>query len=264
MLLSKNKMCAFFANCHVRSDSPDDVAKVLECVSRTRAYVSAAENGWVSVYTESSWRAQNYREINHIARELSCRLSTAVFVFIVDDTIYLLYKLYDRGELLDKYNSQIDELEYSELYYFGEEVEGGGILKRLVERLRYGAKVPEAERNRFRGQPDVLLPYCVPGTELQTVAGWFHPVDMSEEERNRAETAWERYAIYAEGPGDEELFTRWMACLFEADRFLVMARFLGIKKDRARIDFMHFEEGLVGNEAENFRLVGTAKQPNLN
>ncbi|GAA6622438.1 hypothetical protein [Scytonema sp. NUACC26] len=131
-----------FTNYQVRSNSTDEVARVLKDVVRTKAYVSPSKNGWITVYDEMSDEEMDYYELHHISQKLSSSLSTVVFVFFVYRSSYLIYFLYDLGELVDEYHSE------PEGFRFGFELVNDSIL------------------DRFRGNPQIVWKYCIIGTKL--------------------------------------------------------------------------------------------------
>jgi len=135
-------MGAFFTNYQVRSDSADDVARTLKAINKSAsAYISPAKDGWVTIYEKES-DSQDSAVLQRLAMGLSRGLSTDVFAFLVHDSDFLVYWLYQRGQLADEYNSAPD--------YFSE--------------------VDDETRERYRGNPDVLLPLCRPGTTREAVA----------------------------------------------------------------------------------------------
>ena len=129
-------MGEFFVNYQIRStDQSQVVAAAGELVQR-RAYISPPANGWVTLYDENS-DSQDAYEIGRIGSELSARLGTVVFAFIVHDSAMFLYYLFDNGDLLDEYNSTPPPNH---------------------------AEAEEDQRNRFAGRPEILVNYCAPGT----------------------------------------------------------------------------------------------------
>lgn len=78
-------MGAFFTNYQVRGKSTAEVCKVLSPMIKDLAYVSPEKGGWVTVYDFAS-DLQNQQALNRIAAELSKKLKTAVFAFLVHDT----------------------------------------------------------------------------------------------------------------------------------------------------------------------------------
>src|SRR5215469_15567249 len=128
-------MGAFFTNYQVRGKSASDVSKAIEPLVETRAYVSTAKGGWVTVYDEASDQ-QDDGILKRTAAELSKQLGTAVLAFLVHDSDIAIYWLCENGVLIDEFNSAPD----------------------------YYKKASDKVRLRVRGDADKLLPLCLPGT----------------------------------------------------------------------------------------------------
>jgi hypothetical protein len=134
-------MGAFFVNYQIRCD---DQAKVLTAIgelAQGRAYISPPKYGWVTVYDEISENQDAY-EIGRLGSELSTKLETVVFAFLVNDSTMFVYYLFDNGDLLDEYNSNPPP----------------------------NHEHAEADQQvRFAGRPDILMNYCVPGTNRSDI-----------------------------------------------------------------------------------------------
>src|SRR5262245_44655728 len=133
-------MGAFAVNLHARID---DTAAVRSCVTdigATDYYVSKPLRGWVSVY-ERRLSEQDETWIKQFAGELSGRLGTACVAFLIHDSDIACYWLYDRGRLLDEYNSAPG--------YFEE--------------------ASSDEQERVRGKADVFARYCSPGVTTDQI-----------------------------------------------------------------------------------------------
>ncbi|HTV41573.1 MAG TPA: hypothetical protein VMF08_13405 [Candidatus Sulfotelmatobacter sp.] len=141
-------MGAFFTNYQVHGKSTSAVCKALGPLVETRAYVSPKKGEWVTVYDEAS-DDQNDETLKHIAGELSKKLQTSVFAFLVHDSDIAAYWLYQNGNLTDEFNSAPD----------------------------YFAKVGEKAKSRVRGKAETLLPLCITGTSLAQVEEVIHPAD---------------------------------------------------------------------------------------
>jgi hypothetical protein len=140
-------MGSFFVNYQIRGNSAAVVVKAMQELAQSRAYVSPSNNGWITVYDQAS-DSQDNNEINRLAGDLSSRLGTALFAFLVHDSDVFAYYLYDNGDLIDEYNSRPG--------YFGE-------------------MVSDEARQRLAGQPAVVLNHCAAGTtlvEVETAMGW--------------------------------------------------------------------------------------------
>jgi ankyrin repeat protein len=105
-------MGASLCNMHVRSDSQKEVCEALKKVITIRAYVSPAEEGWVSVFDEVA-NSMDQEEALRLGKELSAVLKTAVFIGEIFHSDVMMYYLFHDGNQLDFYNSTPD--------YFGKE-----------------------------------------------------------------------------------------------------------------------------------------------
>ncbi len=127
-------MGAFLVNFHVRSDLAEQVAEALLSHSFDRVWIAGPDGGWVSFWEEQS-SMQDALRIQEIAAAVSRSLETPVIAFLVHDSDFLCYWLYDFGQLQDEYNSCPG--------YFDDELDDGSLA----------------------GDPEVLLRYCLPGTK---------------------------------------------------------------------------------------------------
>src|ERR1700739_2798895 len=118
-----------FTNCQVRSTAANAVATALAPLLKSRAYISRASGGWVTVYDEAT-ESQDSKLLIKLAKELSKALRTEVFGFLVHDSDIAVYYRVQNGELVDEFDSCPD--------YFGNEVSA-------------------AERARVRGVTEKLL-----------------------------------------------------------------------------------------------------------
>jgi hypothetical protein len=142
-------MGSFITNYQVRSDSTAAVSKALAPLAETGAYVSPPQNGWVTVYDEAS-DDQDDRIIDEVGRGLSRALSTSVLAFLVHDSDIFHYWLFQKGELIDEFDSNPE--------YFGH-------------------RVSEARLSRLRGNPEALLPLCRPGITRAQIETILHDPD---------------------------------------------------------------------------------------
>jgi hypothetical protein len=142
-------MGSFFTNLHVRNASTQSICDALPNLTQSRAYVSPPSNGWATVYTEVT-EDQDSKKLCAIADGLSKTLRTDVIAFMVHDSDIAMYWLYRDGKLTDEFNCAPD--------YFGEDVS-------------------DKERERVRGNADVLLPLCIEGTTREQVDELLHPPD---------------------------------------------------------------------------------------
>lgn len=136
----------FITNYHVRTESLAAVREGLAGLVKARAYVSPPKDGWVTIYDEGSDR-QSGKVIRRFASGLSKNLSAAVIACLVHDSDFLAYWLFDRGELLDEFNSAPD----------------------------FFAPTDPETRGRLQGNPEALLPLCPPGTTREQILSVLHP-----------------------------------------------------------------------------------------
>jgi len=197
-----------FVNYQIRLDSISDVTRVIKDITTARAYVSPPKNGWITVYDQTSDYKQQESEIRYLCQQLSSILSSAVFCFFVFSGLHFIYLLYDKGELVDEFFDNPDAFE------FGYEQANDAVLE------------------RFQGQPERLLKYCLPGTKLELVSR----ILQFSREKN------------LDYMGQEAVYQ--------------LAILLGINVDRATIGYSYFEDDSLYNEtaptiedAEEFILV---------
>ncbi len=198
-------MGAFFTNLQVRKSSQQAVCEAFQKMNQGRAYVSPDAANWVTVYSEVT-EDQNDETLREIAGALSRTLKTDVLAILVHDSDIAMYWLFRNGDLIDQFNSAPN--------YF----EGAG-------------DSDEAEG----GDPDALLPLCVPGTTRAQLEQILHPSDgfplMAEEivdelakllgiDDARSNLGFN----YFEGEGEE--------LLSDADEFLPVGKGAGRKQSR--------------------------------
>lgn len=145
-------MGAFFTNYQVRSTDANAVATKLAPLLKSRAYVSPASGGWVTVYDEAT-ESQDSEVLIKLAKVLSKALKTEVFGFLVHDSDIAFYYLCQNGELVDEFDSCPD--------YFGNEVSA-------------------AERERVRGVTEKLLPLAAAGTTREQIDTVIHPASSED------------------------------------------------------------------------------------
>ena len=140
-------MGAFFTNCQVRSDDANAVVTALGPLLQSRAYVSPAAGGWVTVYDEAT-ESQDEKSLMRLAQGLSKALNTAVFGFQMHDSDIAVYYLCQKGELVDEFDSCPN--------YFGD-------------------RISDKDRQKVRGVTDKLLPLCIAGTSREQIDAIIHP-----------------------------------------------------------------------------------------
>jgi hypothetical protein len=129
-------MGAFFVNYQIRSEDQTKVVTAAGELVQGRAYISPPKDGWVTVYDETS-ESQDVYEIGRLGSELSTKLETVVFVFLVSDSTMFVYYLFDNGDLLDEYHSAAPPTNDA---------------------------ADADQKIRFTGRPEILMTYCPPGT----------------------------------------------------------------------------------------------------
>jgi ribosomal protein S18 acetylase RimI-like enzyme len=96
-----------YASLHVQSDDLDavqaQVDKYLPRLGGSGARVEGPRNGWVAVYAELVDRDRKARE--RLASELSNATAAVVCAISVDDGVVVRYVLYERGSIVDEYQS---------------------------------------------------------------------------------------------------------------------------------------------------------------
>jgi hypothetical protein len=96
-----------YASLHVQSDDRDaveaQVAKYLPRLGGAGGRVEGPANGWVAVYAELLDRDRKARE--RLAAELSNATAAVVCAISVDDGVVVRYVLYERGSVVDEYQS---------------------------------------------------------------------------------------------------------------------------------------------------------------
>lgn len=142
-------MGSTFNNFHVRTDDLDRVRQAI-LAAKSTAWVSVEpQNGWVSVYP---YRCQ--------AKSIAEQTCLPLLYLSEYDGDIAQYELFENGMLVDTFDSAPD-------HWVGSDIGSD-------EPIRY--KTPE-ELARLAGNPDVLLPYCLPETrrdELVSALGKTH------------------------------------------------------------------------------------------
>jgi hypothetical protein len=90
----------FYTNYTLRAPTPQAVASLL---AGRKAFVSPSQNGCVVAFDEAT--EQDIDAAGNLAKDLSHRLQCAVLAVSNHDDDILWYRLYERGQLLDEYDS---------------------------------------------------------------------------------------------------------------------------------------------------------------
>jgi N-acetylglutamate synthase-like GNAT family acetyltransferase len=96
-----------YASLHVQTDDAEAVeaavAKYLPRLGGSGGRVAGPRNGWVAVYAELTDRDRRARE--RLASELSNATAAVVCALAVEDGSVVRYTLYERGSIVDEYQS---------------------------------------------------------------------------------------------------------------------------------------------------------------
>lgn len=103
-------MGGFLVNLHVKHDSVETVQGALRKAEAGRAYVTEPQNGWISVYEERSCD-QDATWIEKLTQQVSKSTKSHAISCLIHDGDFLVYWLYDKGKLIDQYNSLPDYFE---------------------------------------------------------------------------------------------------------------------------------------------------------
>ena len=144
-----------YSNCQVRSDSQQSVVEALRGLLKEPACVSPSIGGWVGVYPEGG-----STDPDALAKQLSARLACGVFSWNVHDSDVFYYSLYESGETRDEFNSDPD---------WGTDPDD-----------EFPPPPDAAERARVRGNPEILLPFCLPGVTHNQIQQILHPAGGSQ------------------------------------------------------------------------------------
>jgi hypothetical protein len=98
----------FYVNLTVRTTKREEIGNLL---AGRDAFISPVLNGSFVVVYDKEADYQAWPLIETLAKDLSARLATSVFVVVNHDDDVLFCALYDRGEQMDLYNSNPDFFE---------------------------------------------------------------------------------------------------------------------------------------------------------
>jgi ankyrin repeat protein len=133
-------MGLFCVNMHFRTSDDGAVSAALDRRGAAGRHVLPAKGGWVSAYEELASQ-QDESRIRDLAGGLSRDLRAVGIAFLVHDSDIACYWLFERGKLLDEYNSCPD--------YFDAD---------------------PADNQPSGGRPEVLLPFCKSGIREEDLA----------------------------------------------------------------------------------------------
>jgi len=97
-------MGSFIANLHVKSADSTSIARLLENIGVAAGYVTAPGNGWVSVF-EEQLSCQDEDWISQLGSQISRDLGAPVVAFLIHDSDFLRYWLFDAGQVADAFDS---------------------------------------------------------------------------------------------------------------------------------------------------------------
>ncbi len=147
-------MGGFFTNYQVRTSDHTGCIKALKSTIRSRAMVTEALNGWVTVYDETS-ESQDLEELRRVGQAISKKLKASVFCFMVHDSDIFVYLLYENGKFVDQFDSRPD--------YFG--------------------PVTDEQKEEWAGHFDKLLKLAKKGTKAESIAKVLKKSQPSEDHR---------------------------------------------------------------------------------
>ncbi|MDB5431039.1 MAG: ankyrin repeat-containing protein [Caulobacter sp.] len=164
-------MGSFSTNLHVRGVAPGGLASALSALEATPAYVTAvASHGWTSVYPSNV--DQDEHALHRLGARLSHDLGAPVITFLLHDSDIFSYELFEKGHLVDRYESNPGYFE--------------------------GRNDPPTLHH-----PEVLLPYGVEGASLDGLLRLLRQVGADGEPLSRTDVAIEQlrsnYAHMAAG-----------------------------------------------------------------
>ncbi|HSQ55337.1 MAG TPA: ankyrin repeat domain-containing protein [Gemmata sp.] len=147
-------MGLFCVNFHFKTANDAALRAALERRGVESHRVLPVENGWVSLYEEEASN-QDEGRIRELGSNLSQDLKAPAIAFLVHDSDIACYWLFDKGELLDEYNSCPD--------YFDDDDH------------------PREEATPAGGLPEVLVRYCSRGTTVDALAAILNKKDLFAE-----------------------------------------------------------------------------------
>ena len=166
-------MGSFYTNITLRTTQRGAVRDHLAAAQR-KAYISPVVGGALVVFDQAS-EEQDLEELGRIASHLSQRCSCPALALMIHDDDILLYRLYEKGALVDQYTSAPEYFEGGDAHPAGGDAARLGtafgrpeVKDALEEILRRSKDAPEAytfETDRHTDLVRVLgLPSAAVGT----------------------------------------------------------------------------------------------------
>src|SRR4051812_3356265 len=135
-------MGAFVVNLHVRTEDRQGLAREARALAEGGCWVAEPKDGWAAVYEERA-SGQDDNWIRQLGAELSDRLDAPAVAFLVHDSDFFCYWLFEHGEVVDEFNSCPD--------YFDDD------------------DSDDDEPAASGVRPEVLLRFCKPGSRSRDV-----------------------------------------------------------------------------------------------
>jgi hypothetical protein len=153
-------MGRFLVNVHVQVDDLEALTEEMRRMADGACWVTPAKNGWSSVYEEQA-SSQDDAWIRELTARLSDQLQTGAIAFLVHDSDVFCYWLYDRGELIDEFNSCPDYFGGEESFEVSDDSEFGGD----------DSDGSDSGSGDPRGRPEIVARYCHPARRPQEIEG---------------------------------------------------------------------------------------------
>ncbi len=251
-------MGSFIVSFHAKTPNRDKVLAAFKPLAAKNAYVTDAKNGWVSFY-DSAASGQDDALITRISGDISKQAACPVIAFLVHDSDFLIYWLYDQGRSVDTFNSCPE--------YFEDEEE-------------------ESTMTQSAGQPEVLAKFCPPGTSVEALKNVLARTDLAAmsglgeilspeklQQQIMEQMAKQRPQLEKEFPMDFQALQQMVLSeisrfsgsvaasptkpsgpdatsapqyVFAEDRLRALAELLGIDPDRATADAKYIKQGEPG------------------
>lgn len=106
-------MGSFFTSVHVRHPNKKVVMKAVDTTQCVPAFVTDAENGWVTVFPQMT-ENQDYDLLINVTKALSRELKTPTVGTLVHDSDIFKFVVCEKGQVIDEYDSCPDYFDDSE------------------------------------------------------------------------------------------------------------------------------------------------------